>query len=94
MIDPRDVPAFWGLCGGLLSGAVGLVTAYSAKPGNPVAQRRAWLHLELGIVAGPVVAEALTEGVILAVVPSSTCAAWPCRWGGWSPMIRAPCSIP
>lgn len=47
MIDPRDVPAFWGLCGGLLSGAVGLVTAYSAKAGNPVAQRRAWLHLEL-----------------------------------------------
>lgn len=69
MIDPRDVPAFWGLCGGLLSGAVGLVTAYSAKAGNPVAQRKAWLHLGLGIVAGPIVAEALTHGVILAVVP-------------------------
>ena len=69
MIDPREIPAFWGLCGGLLSGAVGLVTAYSAKAGNPVAQRRAWLHLGLGIVAGPIVAEALTQGVILAVVP-------------------------
>ena len=55
MIDPRELPAFWGLCGGLLSGAVGLVTAYSAKAGNPVAQRKAWLHLGLGIVAGPIV---------------------------------------
>lgn len=41
MLDPRDFPAFWGLCGGVLFGAVGLVTAYSAKAGNPLAQRKA-----------------------------------------------------
>ncbi len=70
MLDPRDIPAFWGLCGGLLSGAVGLVTAYSAKAGNPVAQRRAWLHMALGIVAGPIAAEALTQGIVLKVIPA------------------------
>lgn len=70
MIDPREIPAFWGMCGGMLSGAVGLVTAYSAKAGNPAAQRKAWLHLLLGILAGPIVAEALTYGVILKVMPS------------------------
>ena len=69
MIDLREIPAFWGMCGGMLSGAVGLVTAYSAKAGNPAARRKAWLHLALGLVAGPIVAEALTQGVILAVMP-------------------------
>lgn len=67
--DPRVHAWFWGLCGGLLSGAVGLVTAYSAKAGNPVAQRRAWLHLGLGFLAGPIVAEALVEGFILQIMP-------------------------
>ncbi len=69
MLDPRDFPAFWGLCGGMLFGAVGLVTAYSAKAGNPLAQRKAWLHLGLGVVAGPILAEAFTPSLI-AVVPA------------------------
>lgn len=64
MIDPRDVPAFWGLCGGVLNGVVGLGTAYSAKAGNPLARRKAWLHLCLGIIGGPLVAEALTPSFI------------------------------
>ncbi len=69
MFDPRDFPWFWGMCGGLLSGAVGLVTAYSAKAGNPVAQRRAWLQMGLGLVAGPIVAEALVEPIVLKILP-------------------------
>ena len=69
MFDPRDYPAFWGLCGGLLCGLVGLVTAYSAKAGNPLARRKAWLHLILGILGGPIVAEALTPSFI-AIVPA------------------------
>lgn len=60
MFDPRDFPAFWGLCGGLVLGATDLVTAYSAKAGTSDAQRRAWLHLALGVVVGPVLAEAAT----------------------------------
>lgn len=70
MFDPRGYPWFWGMCGGLLSGAVGLVTAYSAKTGNPVAQRRAWLHLFVGLLAGPVSAEALVEPVALKLIPA------------------------
>lgn len=62
-------PAFWGLCGGLLSGLHGLMTAYSARAGTPEAHRKAWFRLAFGLVAGPVVAEALTKPVILAVVP-------------------------
>lgn len=69
MIDPREIPAFWGLCGGLLNGAVGLVTAYSASAGNPLARRKAWLHLALGIIGGPIVAEALGPS-FLALVPA------------------------
>jgi hypothetical protein len=70
MLDPRDFPAFWGLCGGLLSGANGLVTAYSAKAGGtPEARRKAWLRLLFGIFAGPVAAEALTENLILQIMP-------------------------
>lgn len=56
--------AFWGLCGGLLFGATGLVTAYSAKVGNDIARRKAWLHLGLGVVAGPILAEALTPSIL------------------------------
>lgn len=69
MIDLVNYPAFWGLCGGALSGAHGLVTAYSAKAGTPEARRKAWLHMALGLFAGPIVAEALTGPVILKVVP-------------------------
>lgn len=69
MIDVREYPAFWGLCGGLLCGAVGVVTAYSAKAGTTIAQRRAWLHLGLGLLAGPIMAEALTEHLILKIIP-------------------------
>lgn len=69
MIDPRDFPAFWGLCGGMLSGAVGLVTAYSAKAGNPLAQRRALWMMALGPMAGLIAAEALT-GSVRALVPA------------------------
>ncbi len=69
MIDVREIAAFWGLCGGVLNGAVGLVTAYSAKAGNPLARRKAWLHLALGVVGGPIVAEALTPS-FLALVPA------------------------
>ena len=58
MFDPREIPAFWGLCGGVLSGVVDLVTAYSAKAGTPEARNRAWLHLALGMVVGPILAEA------------------------------------
>lgn len=67
MIDPRDYPAFWGLCGGLLSGAHGLVSAYSAKAGTPEARRRAWLKLAFGLIAGPVVADAAVPQVLSAI---------------------------
>lgn len=63
MFDPREIPAFWGMCGGMLSGAVGLVTAYSAKAGTPMAQRRALWMMALGPVAGMIAAEALTNSV-------------------------------
>lgn len=69
MIDPRDIPAFWGLCGGLLSGAHGLVTAYSAKAGTPEARKKAWLQLGFGLIAGPIAAEALVEPLILKILP-------------------------
>lgn len=69
MIDPRDWPAFWGLCGGLLSGAHGLVSAYSQKAGTPEARRKAWLRLWFGLLAGPIAAEALTEPLILEIMP-------------------------
>lgn len=69
MFDPREFPAFWGLCGGMLSGAHGLVTAYSAKAGTPEARRKAWLRLIFGMVGGSITAEALTFW-ILRVVPT------------------------
>ncbi len=68
-MDPRLHPAFWGLCGGLLCGLVDVVTAYSARAGNPLARRKAWLHLILGVIGGPIVAEALTPSLI-AIVPA------------------------
>lgn len=63
------MPAYWGLCGGLMCGAADLMTAYSKRVGNPDAQRRAWARLAFGVVFGPVVAEALTEHMILAMMP-------------------------
>ena len=69
MIDPREIPAFWGMCGGMLSGAVGLVTAYSAKAGTPLAQRRAKWMVALGPFAGLIAAEALSS-TIEAMVPA------------------------
>ena len=59
-----DWPAFWGLCGGVLFGAAGLVTAYSAKVGNDLARRKAWLHLCLGVLAGPILAAGLTPSIL------------------------------
>ena len=69
MFDPREIPGFWGMCGGMLSGAVGLVTAYSAKAGTPLAQRRAWMLMGLGPVAGLIAAEALT-GAVTGFIPA------------------------
>ena len=69
MIDPRDWPAFWGLCGGLLSGAHGLVSAYSQKAGTPEARRKAWLRLWFGMIAGPIAAEAFAEPMVLKILP-------------------------
>lgn len=67
MFDPRDLPGFWGLCGGLLSGAYGLVTAYSAKAGTPEARRKAWLRLAFGVPAGFIIAEAMVTWILRAV---------------------------
>lgn len=69
MFDPRDFAAFWGLCGGLFYGALGVITAFSAKVGNPEARRRAWLELMAGSLFAPVVAEAFT-GMILTLMPT------------------------
>lgn len=70
MIDPREYAAFWGLCGGLMCGATELITAYSARVGNPAARRKAWLKLLFGALFGPVAAEALTVHLILKLIPS------------------------
>lgn len=66
--DPREVPLFWGLAGGLFYGALGVITAFSAKVGNPVARRKALLELLAGVVFAPIVAEAFT-GMVLKLVP-------------------------
>lgn len=68
MFDPREHAAFWGLAGGLFYGAIGLITAYSAKVGNPIARRKAWLELIIAPLFGPICAEAVTFAV-LAVIP-------------------------
>ena len=69
MRDLLAIPAVWGLCGGLLSGLHGLVTAYSRKAGTPEARQTAWLRLGFGIVAGPIAAQAMTPSV-LALIPA------------------------
>lgn len=66
--DPRTVAAFWGLCGGLFYGALGVIAAFSAKVGTPEARRRAVLELIAGTVFAPAAAEAFT-GMVLAVIP-------------------------
>lgn len=63
-------PAFWGACGGLLFGLLGLIPAFSAK-GNPEARRRALIELAVGLVAAPIAAEALT-GMVLTLIPGLT----------------------
>lgn len=68
-MDLREIPAFWGLCGGVLNGAVGLVTAYSSRAGNPLARRKAWFTVFLGALGGPIISEALTPS-FLAIVPA------------------------
>lgn len=60
--------AFWGACGGLAWGLLGLIPAFSAR-GNPDARKRALLELGVGLVVSPLVAEAFT-GMILAAVPA------------------------
>lgn len=32
--DPRTIAAFWGLCGGMFYGALGVIAAFSAKVGS------------------------------------------------------------
>lgn len=65
MIDPRDYPAFWGFCGGVLGGLADVITAHSRRAGDPLARRRSWYQLALGVVGGPIMAEAFV--VALAV---------------------------
>ena len=64
MIDPRELPAFWGLCGGLIAGGLGMIPAYGSKGATPEGRRRAWLSLLIGIFAGPVAAEAATSSIV------------------------------
>ena len=64
MIDPRELPAFWGLCGGLIAGGLGMIPAYGSKGATPEARRRAWLSLLIGVFAGPVAAEAATASIV------------------------------
>lgn len=66
--DPRLWPAFWGLAGGLFYGALGLITAFSARVGNPDARKKAVLEMIAGVVFAPIVAEAFT-GMVLVVIP-------------------------
>lgn len=64
MFDPRDFAAFWGLCGGLIAGGLGMIPAYGSKGATPEARRRAWLSLMIGVFAGPVAAEAATASIV------------------------------
>lgn len=64
MLDPRDVPAFWGLCGGLIAGAVGMIPAYGSKSATREARVRAWMSLAIGVFAGPIAAEAITPSLV------------------------------
>jgi hypothetical protein len=68
MIALTGYPAFWGACGGLVFGLLGLIPAFSSK-GNPAARRDALVQLAIGVVAAPLVAEAFT-GMVLALMPA------------------------
>ena len=58
-MDPFQYPALWGAAGGLLYGALELVTAYSAQAPRSGVQRRAWFRLLQGAIAGPIMAEGM-----------------------------------
>ncbi|WBT04795.1 hypothetical protein PFY01_08990 [Brevundimonas vesicularis] len=45
MFDPREMPWFWGLCGGLIAGGLGMIPAYGSKGATREARVRAWLSL-------------------------------------------------
>jgi hypothetical protein len=42
MFDPRELPLFWGLCGGLIAGGLGMIPAYGSKGATREARVRAW----------------------------------------------------
>lgn len=67
MFDLRDFPWFWGLCGGVIAGAVGLIPAYASKGATREARTKAWMSLGIGVFAGPAVAEAITGSLVGAV---------------------------
>ena len=66
--DPRVLAGFWGLCGGLFYGALGVIAAYSAKVGSPEARRKSLLELLAGALFAPIIAEAFT-GWVLTMIP-------------------------
>ncbi|WBT06657.1 hypothetical protein PFY01_02975 [Brevundimonas vesicularis] len=45
MFDPREMLWFWGLCGGLIAGGLGMIPAYGSKGAKREARVRAWLSL-------------------------------------------------
>ncbi len=64
MFDPRELPWFWGLCSGLIAGALGMIPAYGTKGATREARVRAWMALFIGVFAGPVAAEAATATIV------------------------------
>lgn len=58
------LPATWGFAGGLLFGALEVVTAYSTRSAEHIVRRRAWLRLGLGVVAGPILSEAMVPSLV------------------------------
>ena len=67
MFDPRELPLFWGLCGGLIANGLGLIPASGSKGATREARVRAWLSLCIGVFAGPVAAEAATPSIVVLV---------------------------
>ena len=68
MYDLHHAPAFWGVCGGLFYGSLGIIAAYSAKVGTPLARRRALMELAVGALFSPITAEAFT-GMVMRLIP-------------------------
>ncbi|WP_306002453.1 hypothetical protein [Brevundimonas sp. C43] len=62
MLDQRELPLFWGLCGGF-----GMIPTYGLKGATSEARVRAWLSLRIGVFAGPVAAEAATPSIVALV---------------------------